>query len=63
MTETLTRGLTMDDFALSLTAVVERAEQYGATRPVITRRPDGSIDRSTFGACAERARRLASALA
>src|ERR1700733_10653975 len=55
-------GLMMDDYPLSLTAVVERAERFSAEREVIFRRPDGSVGRTTFGACAERARRLGSAL-
>ncbi|NMM90818.1 long-chain fatty acid--CoA ligase, partial [Rhodococcus sp. SRB_17] len=56
-------GLTMDDYPLSLTAVVERAEQFHSGKDVISRRPDGSIARTTLGACARRARRLATALA
>ncbi|WP_430334876.1 long-chain fatty acid--CoA ligase [Rhodococcus sp. ACT016] len=56
-------SLTMDDYPLSLTAVVERAEQFYSGRDVVSRRPDGSIARSTLGACARRARRLADALA
>ena len=55
-------GLMMDDYALSLTAIVERAEQLSGDREVVSRRPDGSIHRTTLGACAGRARRLAGAL-
>ncbi len=55
-------GLMMDDYPLSLTAVVERAEQFSAPREIVYRRPDGSVDRTTFGACIERARRLGAAL-
>ncbi|MGI8505969.1 MAG: long-chain fatty acid--CoA ligase [Solirubrobacteraceae bacterium] len=55
-------GLMMDDYPLSLTAVVERAERFSASRDVVYRRPDGSVGRGTFGACTERARRLATAL-
>ncbi len=55
-------GLMMDDFPLSLTSVVERAERFGAHREVVYRRPDGEVGRTTFGACAERARRLGTAL-
>ncbi len=62
MTENMTHGLMMDDFPLSLTAVVERAEQLAPARKVVTCRPDGSIDRATLGDCAQRARRLATAL-
>ncbi|RDI30515.1 fatty-acyl-CoA synthase [Rhodococcus sp. AG1013] len=56
-------GLTMDDYPLSLTAVVERAERFHSGKDVVSRRPDGSIARTTLGACARRARRLATALA
>jgi fatty-acyl-CoA synthase len=62
MTEKMTDGLMMDDFPLSLTSVVERAERLTPGRKVISRRPDGSIDRSTLGGCAHRARQLAAAL-
>jgi fatty-acyl-CoA synthase len=55
-------GLMMDDYPLSLTAVVQRAERFSASREVVYRRPDGSVNRSTFGACAKRARRLGAAL-
>ncbi len=56
-------GLMMDDYPLSLTAVVERAERFNAEREVIFRRPDGSVGRTDFGTCAQRARRLGTALA
>jgi fatty-acyl-CoA synthase len=56
-------GLMMDDYALSLTAVVERAELLTPDRKVVSRRPDGSIHRTTIGDCAQRARRLATGLA
>lgn len=56
-------GLMMDDLQLSLTTLVERAEQLSFTHPVVSHRPDGSLDRSTIGTCASRARRLAGALA
>ncbi len=56
-------ALTMDDYPLTLTHVVERAERFHGGREVISRRPDGSIARTTLGACGRRARRLASALA
>jgi len=55
-------GLTMDGYPLTLTAVVERAEQFHGHRDVVTRRPDGSVVRTTLGQCARRARRLAAAL-
>jgi fatty-acyl-CoA synthase len=62
MTETLLTGLMMDDYPLSLTSVVERAELLSGSRKVVSRRPDGQIHRTTIGECARRARRLGSAL-
>ncbi len=55
-------GLMMDDYPLSLTAIVERAELLTGKRQVVSRRPDGTIHRTTVGDCARRARRLAGAL-
>src|SRR4029077_18877098 len=55
-------GLMMDDYPLSLTSVVERAERFSSDREVVFRRPDGSVGRTTFGTTAERSRRLGSAL-
>lgn len=55
-------GGSMDDYPLTLTSFVERAEQFHAEVEVVSRRPDGSISRTTFGACAARASRLADAL-
>jgi fatty-acyl-CoA synthase len=55
-------GLMMDDFPLSLTALVERAERFSAVREVVFRRPDATVGRTTFGECIERARRLGAAL-
>ena len=63
MSETILTGAMMDEYPLSLTAVVERAERFSAGRKVVSRRPDGSIHRTTFGECANRARRLARGLA
>ena len=56
-------GLMMDDFQLSLTVLVERAERLTSACPVVSRRADGSVRRTTLGECAQRARRLASGLA
>jgi fatty-acyl-CoA synthase len=56
-------GLMMDDFPLTVTYVAERAETFYPGREVVFRRPDGTIGRTTFGACARRARCLAGALA
>ena len=55
-------GLMMDDYPLSLTSIVERAERLSPQRKVAFRRPDGSVGRTTLGECANRARRLATAL-
>src|SRR2546423_3726922 len=63
MSERVLDGLMMDDFPLTLTAVVERAEQLSGARKVVSRRPNGELHRTTLGECAERARRLASGLA
>jgi fatty-acyl-CoA synthase len=56
-------GLMMDDFQLSLASLVERAERFSSGSRVVSRRPDGSIHRTTLEACAGRARRLARGLA
>jgi len=56
-------GLMMDEYPLTLTAVVERAEQLTPERKVVSRRPDGQIHRTTVGDCALRSRKLASGLA
>jgi fatty-acyl-CoA synthase len=52
----------MDDYPLTLTSVVERAERFHTDREVVSRRPSGAITRITYGSCAARARRLAGAL-
>lgn len=56
MGEPKLNGLMMDDYPLSLTALVERAEQLTPSRKVVSRRPDGTLHRSTMGDCARRAR-------
>src|SRR5947209_2593466 len=63
MGETNLTGLMMDDYPLSLTAIVERAELLTPGRKVVYRRPDHQVHRTTMGDCARRARHLASALA
>jgi fatty-acyl-CoA synthase len=63
MPEPILTGLMMDDYPLTLTAFVERAELLTPARPVVSRLADGSIHRTTLGACARRARRLAAGLA
>jgi len=62
MGEPLLNGLMMDDYPLSLTTIVERAEQLTPERKVVYRRPDGKVHRTTMGDCARRARRLGAAL-
>jgi fatty-acyl-CoA synthase len=62
MGEPVLYGLMMDDYPLSLTALIERAEQFSAHRKVAYRRPDGAVHRTTVGDCARRARLLAGAL-
>ena len=56
-------ALMMDDYPLSLTNAIARAEQFFARRKVAFRRPDGSVGHLTMGRCIERSRRLGSALA
>jgi fatty-acyl-CoA synthase len=56
-------GLMMDDFQLSLTALAERAERLTPEASVVSRLSDGSVRRTTFGECAQRARRVARGLA
>ena len=55
-------GLMMDDYPLLLTSIVERARTFSPERGIAFRRPDGSVDHTSLGMCAERARRLAGAL-
>ena len=62
MTEKMTHGLMMDDFPLTLTALVDRAERLTPGRKVVSRRPDGSIERTTLGESGQRAHRLCGGL-
>ncbi|MBA3497761.1 MAG: AMP-binding protein, partial [Gemmatimonadales bacterium] len=55
------RGLTMD-YPLTLDVIARRAETLFGDRPVVSRRADRSIHRTTYTACLHRARRLACAL-
>lgn len=52
----------MDDYPLTLTRIVERAERFHADVEVVSRRPSGAVERTTLGECAARARNLATAL-
>ena len=54
-------GLTME-YPLTLAAVARRAETLFGERPVVSRRGDGSLHRSTWAESLGRAHRLASAL-
>jgi fatty-acyl-CoA synthase len=62
MTGRILSGSSMDDYPLTLTSIIERAERFHADREVVSRRPSGAITRTTLGSCARRARRLAGAL-
>ena len=62
MTANMLSSNSMDDYPLTLTSIVERAERFHADQDVVSRRPSGAIARRTFGECATRARRLAGAL-
>ena len=55
-------ALMMDDYPLSLTNVIRRAEQFSGQQKVAFRRPDGSVGHTTMGECIERSKRLATAL-
>ena len=55
------RGLMMDS-ALTVPAILRRAETLFGARDVVSRRADRRLDRSTYAACGARARRLAAAL-
>ena len=50
------------DYQLTIPAMARRAEQVHPHKTVVSRRPDASIQRATYGACLQRARRLAGAL-
>jgi fatty-acyl-CoA synthase len=54
-------GLIMD-YGLTLSAVTRRTEALFADRPVVSRRPDGTLHRTNYRGCLERARRLCVAL-
>ena len=54
---------TMMDMPLTVQQVLWRIERLYPGKPVVTALADGSVDRSTYGEVAARARKLASALA
>jgi fatty-acyl-CoA synthase len=56
-------GLMMDDFPLTLSAIFRHGEAIAARREIVTRRADRSLHRYRYAAFANRARRLARALA
>ena len=53
---------TMMDFALTLPAILERSNQLFHRVEIVSRRPDRSVVRTTYGDFYRRARRLADAL-
>jgi fatty-acyl-CoA synthase len=53
----------MMDFPLTVTHLLDRARTFFPQTEVVSRRPDGSIKRVTYGEVAERSARLAGALA
>jgi fatty-acyl-CoA synthase len=61
MTEQPLLGLIMD-YGLTLSAITRRTEALFAHRPVVSRRPDGTLHRTTYRECLARARRLSVAL-
>ncbi|MGH7525954.1 MAG: long-chain fatty acid--CoA ligase [Gemmatimonadales bacterium] len=50
------------DYQLTVPAILRRTEALFAGRPIVSRRPDRSLRRTTYGDCLRRARRLAFAL-
>jgi fatty-acyl-CoA synthase len=56
-------GLMMDDYPLTLTLAVRRVERFFGDRPIVSRRPDHSLHRTTYGEVVGRARRLSDGLA
>jgi acyl-CoA synthetase (AMP-forming)/AMP-acid ligase II len=55
------RGLTMD-YPLTVGAIARRAEALFGARPIVSRRPDRTLHRTSYAECLRRARRLAAAL-
>ncbi|MEJ7598943.1 MAG: long-chain fatty acid--CoA ligase [Kofleriaceae bacterium] len=53
---------TMMDTPLTIDLIVDRAERWMGDGEVVSRRPDRSLHRTTYGAIVERARQLARAL-
>ena len=54
-------GLTMD-YPLTLAAIARRAAGLFGSRPIVSRRADGTVHRTTYAACLRRAGRLSAAL-
>ena len=54
-------GLIMD-YRLTVTTIARRAETLFGNRPIVSRRPDYTLHRTTYAECLRRARRLAGAL-
>ena len=56
------QGLMMDDYQLTLPPILRRAESFFGDKEVVTRLPDKSFHRYTYGDMAGRAKQLAVAL-
>lgn len=52
----------MQDWSLKLSRLIDHAAQWHGEQSIVTRNDDGSIDRTTWAATNDRARRLAGAL-
>jgi fatty-acyl-CoA synthase len=61
MTQPAMLGLVMD-YPLTIQAITRRAEALFGDRPVVSRRPDGALHRTSYRECFARARRLSVAL-
>src|SRR5437764_10052489 len=57
------RGLMMDDYQLTIDAIARRTEALFRPRPIVSRRADRRVERSTYAEAFARGRRLAAALA
>ena len=58
----MTTAHTMMDVPLTIDWIADRAERWMASGEIVSRRPDRSLSRTTYGAVMPRARRLARAL-
>ncbi|GAV24749.1 long-chain-fatty-acid--CoA ligase [Carboxydothermus islandicus] len=56
------KGLMMDDYPLTMITILERVAKYFANHEIVTRRPDRTLHRYTYGEFYRRSHKLASAL-